>query len=44
MDVSRLLIRAKIMQQFIQGEIKVLIATTVIKDGVDVIDATVMVD
>lgn len=35
--------KTKIMQQFIQGEIKVLIATTVIEVGVDVIDATVMV-
>lgn len=35
--------KTKIMQQFIQGDIKVLIATTVIEVGVDVHDATVMV-
>ena len=35
--------KSKVMQQFIQGEIKVLIATTVIEVGVDVSDATIMV-
>jgi ATP-dependent DNA helicase RecG len=35
--------KSKVMEQFIAGEIKVLIATTVIEVGVDVSDATIMV-
>jgi ATP-dependent DNA helicase RecG len=35
--------RDEIMQKFVQGELQILVATTVIEVGVDVTDATIMV-
>lgn len=35
--------RSEMMQKFIEGEIKVLVSTTVIEVGVDVSDATIMI-